>query len=78
MARKNTEKVIAAFKRGVPYRQEESVWTDGIAIYSYRTRILWCENGELVLDNRSYSRTTSEKQKGIRLSFNIDRCITAW
>ena len=61
--RKNTREALEAFHKGERAEPANSIWTDGEALYSYRTMIAVKANDiAIVLNNRQYSVTTSEKQ----------------
>lgn len=63
------EKTVEAFKEGKPYKpaSRRSIWTDGQAIYSYGTAIVWRNAaGVLVRNVRRYSVTTTRKQNQLR------------
>lgn len=65
--RKNTENVFNAWMNGRSEKKQKSVWTDGVAIYSYNTLILFNnQDGALVFNNRKYSVTTSNHQNSIK------------
>jgi hypothetical protein len=65
--RTNTREVLQAVQNGKALRKADSVWTDGLHIYSYATCILAQQrDGTFVLNVTKYSNTTSDKQSSIR------------
>lgn len=64
--RKGTQNVFNAWRQGKPLRKQRSIWTDGMAIYSYDTPIVSTENCRTTVDNRKYSVTTTIHQNGLR------------
>lgn len=64
--RVNTRNVIAAWQSGKEYRREDSIWTDGTSIFSYRTCLATpLADGRMVLNRTKYSATTSNKQSDV-------------
>lgn len=77
--RANVKRVLAAFREGRRDRRDESVWTDGESIYSYRTCIVAAlPSGRLVVNVTKYSATTSNKQSDILWSLgpNVVATVT--
>ena len=65
--RKNTQQVFAAFKAGKSLDMK-SISTDGKEIRSYRTPIFYPDGkGQMVLNMKKYSSTTSNQQSAINL-----------
>lgn len=65
--RKNTKEVFNAWFEGRASRKQNSVWTDGVMIYSYNVPILWNDaDGHLTFNATKYSRTTSNHQNSLR------------
>lgn len=59
--RKTLRNVFLAVLDGNPCRKQESVWTDGRAIYSYGLKIAWQENGNWYVHTRNSTKTTNSK-----------------
>ena len=69
--RVNVKRVAAAWREGREDRREQSVWTDGRAIYSYGTCLVApLASGRVVLNVTKYSVTTSNKQSGLRVALH--------
>ena len=68
--RVNTKEVLSALRDRKACRKADSVWTDGLHIYSYGTCIL-AQNrrGDFIMNETKYSPTTTDKQRGIRGNF---------
>lgn len=65
--RKNTQEVFAAWEKGKACRSSDSIWTDGVSIYSYNTALLTRKaDGMLILNATKYSNTTSRQQSDLR------------
>ena len=61
--RVNTKRVLEAWRGGRMDHREQSIWTDGAAIYSYGTCLVApLASGNVVLNVTKYSVTTSNKQ----------------
>jgi hypothetical protein len=67
--RKNTQEVWRAFRAGKACRKADSIWTDGVSIFSYRTCLLAPPelNGRYVFNDTRYSLTTTRHQHGLRM-----------
>ena len=63
--RRNTEKAVRAWEQGKTSRAASSIWTDGEALYSYRTVLVTREAGWLFVNRTKYSPTTSCQQSGV-------------
>ena len=63
--RRNTEKAVRAWEQGKVCRTASSIWTDGEALYSYRTVLVTREAGALFVNRTKYSPTTSCQQSGL-------------
>jgi hypothetical protein len=63
--RRNTEKTVRAWEQGKACKSASSIWTDGEALYSYRTVLLTREAGWLFVNRTKYSPTTSCQQSGL-------------
>ncbi len=59
--RKTSKEVFLAFLAGKPNRKQESIWTDGRAIYSYELKIAWQEGGDWYVHTRNSTKTTNSK-----------------
>lgn len=76
--RLNVRKTLEAVAQGKRYGKfGSSIWTDGVDVYSYFTPILVKTGlGNYVLNNTTYSRTTSSQQHSIaawgRIKFNLE------
>lgn len=67
--RVNTKRVLEAWRGGRMDHREQSIWTDGAAIYSYGTCLVApLASGNVVLNVTKYSATTSNKQGDLRWS----------
>lgn len=62
--RVNVRKVMTAWSQGKSLNYH-SISTNGITVFSYRTPILYYENGVLILNRRKYSSTTTTQQNSI-------------
>jgi hypothetical protein len=64
--RKNCRRAMKGMSEGKPSRGSESIWTDGVNVYSYRTCILARVSEHTAVLNRSqYSITTTIHQNAI-------------
>jgi hypothetical protein len=71
--RKNVEYVYQAWSKGKRVKPSESIWTDGIVIYSYNTWILArIRGGAVLLNATKYSVTTTQQQNGLRQLLRMD------
>jgi len=76
--RKNTEAVFNAWRNGVRYKRENSIWTDGIHIYSYNTHILVTPDSADMpyrFNTNRYSKTTSCHQNGLRMLIEENKLV---
>ena len=64
--RKNTQAVIAAFKKGLKHTKYNSISTDGVKIFSYVTPIAWRTNNGIEFTDKKYSVTTSRQLSEIK------------
>jgi hypothetical protein len=69
--RKNTLRVIRSFNAGKEDRRDESIWTDGVTIFSYGTALFTNveDRGVWVFNVTKYSNTTTRHQSGIAYEF---------
>ena len=75
--RKNTARVLAAWRAGKDDRRDRSVWTDGRTVYSYATAIMTRDdNGRIVFNATKYSPTTTNHQNGIRSVVTVDTVVS--
>lgn len=65
MARVNTKKAFDAWRRGTRARPAPSIWTDGLALYSYGTEIARRNGTEIAFNSQKYSCTTTCQQRGL-------------
>ncbi len=67
--RKNTEQTLNAFLAGKACHKSESIWTDGLAVYSYTKPIASVDpenpHGFLVTTDR-YSKTTTVHTNSVK------------
>jgi hypothetical protein len=63
--RRNTQKAVSAWEKGKACTAASSIWTDGEALYSYRTVLVTREAGWLFVNRTKYSVTTSCQQSGV-------------
>jgi hypothetical protein len=71
MARKNIEKVIAAWNRAAEAYgdSKHTCYTDGTSVWSYRTCIAvrTSDNRKVVLNKTKYSLTTTMQQRAVEV-----------
>lgn len=76
--RKNTKSVFNAWMNRRSERKQESVWTDGVNIYSYNVPIVErLPDGGYMVDVDRYSVTTSVHQNATR-HLMLQNGITEW
>lgn len=66
--RKNTVDTFKAWQAGRKFKGGGSaVWTDGVDVWSYGTRIIRVEGNDVHFNVRRYSVTTSNHQNALRV-----------
>lgn len=67
---KNHATILRAFAASQSAGQPgDSCWTDGTVLYSYRTPIAVERDGDVLMDGRRYSVTTTRLQNAIRREY---------
>lgn len=66
--RKNTVDAFKAWQAGRKFRAGgAAVWTDGVDVYSYGTRIIHVKGNDVLFNVQRYSTTTSNHQNSLRV-----------
>ena len=67
--RANARKALTAWEAGKRWRGAESIWSDGVSIWSYRTEIMTRDaDGRVLLNVTRYSPTTSRHQNALAMA----------
>lgn len=67
--RANARKALTAWETGKRWRGAESIWSDGVSIWSYRTELVTRDaEGRVLLNVTRYSPTTSRHQNALAVA----------